>query len=255
MVISMNILTEVVGFCRSNQLLATLICIAAWLLSLVITPISGFPLLSGVHLLFVALFFIGIVLTFIKLAKPLTVRATNANDTLALPSWYFEVNLVRVGMLSDSDLARLQLHVLTDPLVFARQVVNLLYIATRVLQTLLSGTMYVVPAVLFWLAVYLYYFEPQVLTSILSDLQSITGDQFLIGVQNLLAVSLPVFGVFAIVTLGITDTSIGYVNHYDRALHTRLRQRFACAAIGDTALFRDWPLCTTVGQAPRTAEN
>lgn len=198
---------------------------AFWLMYLPLWWFCGSPYLAGPAAL--ALLFSADQIR-AKYMRALAARI-DAKDSF---SWDVEINQVKVGAISDSDYALIRHGVFSDVRVYVAQGFNLLRVALNSFDYCYRA----IPLGLFWIGVALAVFAPETISSVLAALQHATPNDMrhAVGTAGSMLAIMMMLSVGFHWMFGLSR--FGFINRFDEAVGTAIRQRLGVAAEGGVVL-------------------
>jgi len=129
-------------------------------------------------------------------------------------TWVVSMNDVEIGTITDAQYATMWQSVLFDRQVLLEQFLNFVKVA----WVITCKTFYVVPFIFFWLVVFAALSDPESYTAIMQDL--LKADAAPIRLMVIICIS---FAVVAHAFAAVLGDMCGFKNHYDAAMHRRVR--------------------------------
>lgn len=150
------------------------------------------------------------------------------------PAWDVEVNQVKVGTIADSDYAAIRLRVFDDARTYYAQALNILRVAFSALDYCYRA----MPLAAFWAAVALFFLAPDTFSETVSAVQRATADELkhAVGFAGTLLSFSMILAVSVHWALGISR--FGFIDRFDEAIGTAVRQHCSVAADGSVVLSR-----------------
>jgi hypothetical protein len=150
------------------------------------------------------------------------------------PTWDVEVNQVKVGAITDSEYAAIRHRVFSNGYLYYTQAMNIFRVAINSFDYCYRA----IPLCVFWIVIALAVFSPDSLTETVAAIQHATASEIKQAVSTagrLLILTMVLTGGFHWV-LGLSH--FGYINRFDEAVATNVRQHCSVAAEGLIVLSR-----------------
>jgi hypothetical protein len=162
-------------------------------------------------------------------------RQSDANEVV----WDIEINMVKVGTISDSELASIELCAGTDVKNYVNQFINVFKMLFASVEVVLS-----LPVVLFWGCIGVAVFAPDLFTSTLTDMKNASPADVVQVIKASVQLAVPVW-LTVFLSLWIMGLRFGFRNYFEEDVALQLRRRTGTAADGQVALTRlveGWPV-------------
>lgn len=153
------------------------------------------------------------------------------------PAWDVQVNQVKVGTITDAEYAAIRYRVFSDARPYCAQGMNVLRVTLNSFDYFYRA----IPVGVFWVAVGFAVFAPDAFRDSISAIQHATSSELSQAVS--VAVRLLVLTMVLVVVFywAFGLSRLGFVNRFDDAIATLVRQRCAVPAEGTIVLSRWTP--------------
>jgi hypothetical protein len=150
------------------------------------------------------------------------------------PTWDVAVSSVKVGTITDADYAAIRLSVFSDARPYYSQAINL----SRVAYNSLTYCYQAFPLALFWMAVALAVIAPDTFGETVSAFQHANATEVKHALGEVASLVALTMAMVVIVQCALGLSRFGFINCFEEAVGTAVRQHCAVAAEGSIVLLR-----------------